>query len=81
MAQEGQEEVVMIYIALTLGVVTSALSYFLYLKITEVVTLQQQLKNAESTIDVLEKQNETLTKAAKRSNPDYDIDKLFSGGY
>jgi len=71
----------MIYVVLTMGVAIAALSYFLRNSIRENGILERTINELESVIEVLEDQNETLTKAAKSYNPDYDINSLFSGGY
>lgn len=64
-----------------MGVAIAAL-FFLYNKAKDSARdLEARISGMQITIRTLEKQNETLAKAAKSTNPNYDIDKLFTGGF
>lgn len=71
----------MLYLTGGMGVAIAILSYILWRKVKEVAKLNNQLISYELTVEVLEKQNETLANAVKSNNPDYDVDKLFTGGF
>jgi cell division protein FtsL len=71
----------MLYLSIALGLSTVVLAYLLYQRGKEIATLEYTIRGKDKEINILEAQNETLAKAVKSNNPDYDIDKLFNGGF
>ena len=71
----------MLYLSIVLGLGLLTLAYLYNRQSKSVAKLEYTIRGRDKTIDILERQNETLAKAIKRSDPDYDVDRLFNGGF